>query len=279
MRASASTRPNKMELNMGTLSVAVSMFPTTTADHGIARKMFVEVPGEDDHPIGYASFDKITGEPVDKDQVVRKVATEYGFVFVEDQEIEALLTLDPRSITINSVHPMKHWHDGVLKSKTVWSLEATPKAVGRKKVPNRRDRIALRALFDTLTERDAFGFGEMVLRGAPKPIVLLPNGELHQVFFSEELREVKPAEPLAEVDLPMLAKVTEAMVPLIDTYFTTAAVEEPSDVRTALIQQFADDKARAGDFAKPAETAIVEKAADDDVDDLLATLTALKKVS
>lgn len=279
MRAPASTRGNKLTLSFGTLSVQVSTFPTTTDDHGIARKMFFEVPGEPDHEVGYASYDKQTGTILSRDQVVKKVATELGFVFVEDSEIETLLDLDPRSITINSIHPMAHWLDGPLMSRTVWTLDATPKTVGKRKVPNRRDRIALRALLDALTERAAFGLGEMVLRGVPKPVVLLPNGELHQVRFAEEMREPRTMAPLADADLPHLDQVRRALGPLLDEFWSSAPVAEPSDVRTALIQQFADNKARAGDFGKPVETPVVEAVVNDDIDDLLATLSDLRKAS
>lgn len=272
-RANASTRSEKITLSLGVLNIEIGLFGTTVNDHGIQRKMFVEVPGEEDHEVGYLTVDKVTGDPVTRDQTVKKVATEYGFVYVEPAEEEALFNLEPRTLAIKSVHPLNHWRSGKLVTKRTWEIEAAPKAVGKKKVPNKTGQITLRALLETLEDKDAFAFGELTTRGIPKPVVLLPSGALHEVYYEEELREHRPPVLLTAEDEAKCKAFYPVISQMLDSAWSDDGVE-PTDVRTALIQQFADDKAKAGDFERPAEVPVREAEVVDDTDALLAALTA-----
>lgn len=278
-RAAASNRSEKVTLSLGILNVEVALFSTTVSDHGIERKMFVEPTNPDtgeveEHEIGFVPFDKITGKPVERDKIVKKVATEYGFVFVEDDEIERLFTLEPRSLTVTSTHPMNHWRAGRLTSKRSWVMEAAPKqGSGKKKVPNRAGRISLRAVLDVLEADDMFAMGELVTRGKPKPVAILPSGEVHEIYYAEELREPRPAVELPAEDLAKAKAFHPAIGAMLDEVFSVE-VDDPTDVRTAMIQQFADEKAKAGDFEKPEATEVKEVEASDDTDALLAALNA-----
>lgn len=66
----------------------------------MTRTKFV-VTEDGDHPVGRGQVHKTTGKLLEPGgQVVKKIATEYGPVRVEDHEIEALFSLTPDSLVV-----------------------------------------------------------------------------------------------------------------------------------------------------------------------------------
>lgn len=270
-------------LTFGLISVPVAIYGGEVSDHGIARKQFRVVPqtGPDgavltddqgnplteDHPAGVMPYDKITGEPIDRSEVVRKIATEYGFVFVEDSEIEQLFEISPKTLVVKAFQPQHLFYAGHYVPKALYYLVADKMVVGKKKVVNKPAQTNLALVLKAMKEEGALALVELTSRGIPKPAVLLPNGTLWVVHHEDALRE---APELPEIDLdPALVGLGRQLV----RQQWKDDVQDLTDLRSALIQNFADEKAKAGDFGKPEEVVVPETQASG-TDDLMAMLSA-----
>jgi non-homologous end joining protein Ku len=276
------------------VNIPVDVWSGTVNDHGISRKQFVSVPVMEtvpdpddptktievqktddegnllfeDHPVGVKPYDKETGEDVDRSQIVKKIATEYGFVYVEDQEIERLFEISPRSLRVIGFQPLHLFYRGNYVPKGLAFLEPSKLAVGKKKVPNKAAAKSLTMLLTAMREESALAVIEYTNRGTPQPAILLPDGTLWAVYFTEELREQRelPEVPVAENEVAMGRTFIKAM-------WTTDPMDL-EDKRTALIQAFADEKAAAGDFGRPEVDEDVEEVQDEGTSDLAAALAA-----
>ncbi|NUS02025.1 MAG: hypothetical protein HOV97_05615 [Nonomuraea sp.] len=287
-------------LSFGLITLPLSVYTGVVSDHGIKRGMFTSAPvmesvvddetGEvvekqkivtitkddgtteeqpvfEDHPVGYGNIDKVTGELVPPGQaVIKKVATEYGHVYVEDHEIESLFSVPPKTITVKEFQPQHLFYQGNYVPRSLYHVQVTPTKIGSRKVPNETAERNLAVILAAMRAHNAMAVVEFTTRGVPKPGVLLPNGTLWLVYHTDELREQKP---LPDIDVPR--EVADAA---FKQYLEPLWGEEPLDLtdeRTNLIQNFADDKAREGDFGKSEEVAAPAAAAPD-ANDIMALL-------
>lgn len=281
-------------LSFGLINVPVSVFNGVVSDHGIKRSEFVTVPvmdeeidpvtGEtkkvprldadgnqvyEDHPVGRMAKDKITGEPIEPGTpVVRKVATEYGFVEVADHEIEHLFQLEPKTLTIKAFQPRHLFDQGHYVPRSLYYVEAAKLKVGTKKMDNLKAQQALALLLGAMAQENAIAVVEFTTHGQPKPAIMLPDGTLWLVYHTDALREQRPMPEfeLAEAVLEqgrMLIKQSWSEQPL-----------DLTDQRSALIQAFADEKAAAGDFGSAPAPQVETDVETVDGTDLLAMLTA-----
>lgn len=263
-------------LTWGIVNIPISVYGGTDSTHGIDRKQFVEVEVEVDgekkvesHPVGYANVDKVTGEEVPRSEIVKKVRTDYGFVYVEDGEIEKLFDISPKTVEVKAVQPRHLFDQGHYVPKALYHVVAQKTAgKGGKKIDDPRMQQNLALILQALEVRNAIALVEFTMRGVPKPGVLLPDGTLWVVYHDEELRE---RHPVPEFEIP--DEVAEAA---FEQYFKALWSETPQsleDKRTALIQQFAEEKAQAGDFGK-SETPEIEVVPAGTGPDLMAQLQA-----
>lgn len=225
----------------------------------------------EDHPVGRMAQDKVTGEPLPYGaEVVRKIDTEYGFVFVEDQEIEQLFEITPKSIVVKTFQPLHLFTSGRnYVPKSLYFVEPAKLTSGKKKVANPQAQKLLAMVFKGMREEGVMAVVEFTTRGIPKPGILLPDGSLWLVYHTDALREQRPLE-----EVP----INEALVTQARTLIQANLSDTPLDLtdkRSELIQDFADKKAAAGDFGRttvePDEG--FEVAATDD-SELLAMLQA-----
>jgi non-homologous end joining protein Ku len=261
--APAATRGEAVGLRIHPLiEVEVTLFNRVASDAGVTRKTYTK----DGNPVGKMDYDKVTGEPVPADQIVKKYETEWGPVYVEDHEIEQLFEIDPKSLVIKTYHPEHLWYSGQHYFPVAsYSLEAAKKKIGTKKVPNKVAEQLLAALLQGMREEGVVAVCEVTTRGKPRPAVLLSDGTLWFVRFEEEIREPRP---LNEIEVPR--KALDDVIGLIRPNITTEPVEL-TDKRSALIQAFADEKAQAGDFDKPEAPTLVERETADS-EDIFAVL-------
>ena len=257
----------------GMVTIPLSVYNGIASDHGIKRKEFVsvpvlnedgtqkmveveqedgtkaEVPVFEDHSVGRLALDKTTGKAVPVgQQVVRKIDTEYGFVYVEDHEIEQLFGIPQRTITVKEIQPLHLFHQGHYVPKSLYFVEVTPNKIGKRKVPNEGAERNFAVILAALKAKNAMAVVEFTTRGVPTPGVLLPDGSLWRVYHTDELREQRP---LPDVEVPL-----EVANAAFDKYLADLWGDTPldlEDARTALIQDFADKKAKAGDFGKAEE--------------------------
>lgn len=257
-KAAASTRSScKVTLSFGLIQIPVQIFTGTVSDAGITRHEYLPVKtGEtdesgadvyEDHPVGRGLIDKIDGHLLtadEKAQVTKKIETEYGPVYVEDNEIEQLFTLEPNSLKIKEFQPQHLFHQGHYVPKTLNFIEPDKVKVKGKNQYMPAATKVLATLLDGMKKEGVVAIAELTTRGVPKPCILTPDGALWQVWNTDALREQRP---LPEAD------VVESDVTMMRGLIAALVKTEPadlSDVRSELIQNFADQKAEAGDFGK-----------------------------
>lgn len=272
-KPSARALNKDVTLTFGLVSIPINIFSGTVSDAGITRHEYLPVTEGDktvDHPVGRGQIDKVTGElltPEQRDQVVKKVETEYGPVYVEDSEIEKLFTLEPDTFKVKTFQPQHLFHQGNYLPKTVMQIEPTQTGTGKKKGYNQATLKLFHTLLKAMRDEGVVAVGELTTRGTPKPVVLTPDGLLWQVWHTDSVREQRelPEADLVDAEVKMMGSLIEAM--------KTTEVQDLSDVRSELIQNFANEKAEAGDFDKVADTYAGPQAAEPSAD-LLSMLQA-----
>lgn len=248
------------------VQIPVSLYGGTVSDHGVKRTRYVHTE-DGDHEVGNQNYDKVTGDVVAYSDIVMKVQTDYGPVYVEPDEIEALFSVQPDTVVVKTFQPLHIFHQGHYVPKSLMFVEPTKTGKGAKKAPDANSVKILNSLFEAMRDKGACAIVEVTTRGVPKPAVLLPDGTLWLVYHTEELREQReiPEYEPTENDLAMMAMA-------IDAKWTTEILDL-NDERSALIQGFADEKAAAGDFDKP-ETVAKPAASTPAANDLMAMLAA-----
>lgn len=234
-------------IQCGLLNVPCDVYSGMDSKERITRKMFT---GPDaDHEVGYLLVDKVEQKEISRADVVKKVATEHGFVYVEDGEIERLFTVFPKTITVKSFHVLGD-AGAVVKDK-LYYLEPgkVSRKVGKKTVKSvdPTSQMALGLLLKAMQEEQVFALAEWTSRGTPKPVVLTPDGRLWTVHYDDDLREQRP------VEIPDLPEEVVGQARTLVQAMKADTVPELTDTYSELIQSFADEKAAAGDFTKPAE--------------------------
>jgi non-homologous end joining protein Ku len=286
------------QFSVGLVNIPVSIFSGIDSKSGVTRKQFIpvpvidpatgkqkievvtkedgtteEVPIFEDHPVGSQPYDKDTGETVAHSEVQRKIETEYGYVYVDDHEIEQLFDLVPKSIIVKAFQPQHLFFQGNYVPRSIGYVEASKiPGKGGKKVDNVAGQKAFAMVLKAMREEGAMALVEVTDRGVPKPAVLMPDGSLWYLYHTDDLREQRPL-PEIEVEAPVVAQARVLIKTLWDD-----TVQDLTDERAALIQAFADEKARAGDFGRSVE-AEEPQVPQSDSSDLMAMLAASVEVA
>lgn len=296
-KAPASSRSSgHVTLSFGLVNIPITLYAGTvsTQAHGVERHEYlpvkvgtkkvkdedvssptygqeIEVDEYEDHLIGRGQTDKSTGElltPDQKAQVTKKIETEYGPVYVEDHEIEQLFTLEPDTFKVHEFEPLALFNTGRnYIPKNLMYCEPSKSGSGSKKAYIPAALKLFSTLLKAMREEGVIAVGELTTRGVPKPAVLTPDGTLWLVYHTDALREQRE---LPEVDL------VDAEVTMMGTLIQALTKTEPadlSDVRSELIQNFANEKAAAGDFGKTADNYQASAPAEPSLD-LMAMLAA-----
>lgn len=275
-KASASNRSSgHVTLSFGLVNIPVTLFAGTVSAHGVERHEYLplpvlkdgvpvtktvtnddgtteDVPVYEDHLVGRGNINKSTGELLTEDEkprVQKKVETEHGPVYVEDHEIEKLFTLEPDSFKVKEFEPQHLFHSGQhYIPKSIMHIEPSKTGSGAKKTYMPMATKLLSTLLKGMREEGVIAVGELTTRGVPKPAILTADGTLWLVYHTDAIRE---GRTLPEVDL------VDAEVQMMRGLIGALTKDEPadlSDTRSELIQNFANEKAEAGDFGKTADT-------------------------
>lgn len=247
-------------------SIPITLYAGTVSDHGIKRSRYVSTEAGD-HEVGMKNYDKETGEDVAYSEIVMKVHTEYGPVYVEDHEIEELFEITPDSVVVKQYLPLHLFHQGHYLPKGRQDIQPRVEGSGKKKGPNKNSVKMLNTLLKAMREKGACALVDVTTRGIPKPAIITPDGFLWLIHHTEEVRSQhdRPDYEPTEGELMVFAAA-------IDKRWTTEPVEV-TDERSALIQDFADQKAAAGEFDRPEEV-VVERKAPEPEQDMMALLMA-----
>jgi len=265
----------EVNLAFGLINIPTTLYSGTVSDHGIKRKEYVPVEGEEDHPVGRGAIDKTTGELLANGTViVKKIQTEYGPVYVEDDEVEKLFQLAPNTLTIKEFEPQSNFHAGHFVPKGLMFIEPRKTGSGAKKGPDPVASKIMATLLKSMKAKGAMAVCELTTRGVPKPAVLMPDGRLWLTYHTDATREQREfPEHVLTGQYAVLEQEVAALGNFIDAMWQDKALDF-TDERTALIQGFADDKAAAGDFSKPEEGRVVSAPAAAAVPDFMAMLAA-----
>lgn len=268
-KASPSGRSSgNVNLSFGVINIPTTLYSGTVSDHGVKRKEYISAE-DGDHPVGRGAIDKATGELLGYDaQIVKKIETEYGPVYVEDGEIEKLFALQPNTLVIKEFEPQHNFHAGHFVPKGLMYIEPTKTGSGKKKGYDPIATKIMATLLKAMKAKNAMAVCELTTRGVPKPAILMPDGRLWLVYHSDATREQRefPETVTVDAEVDMMGSLVQALWQDQPLDFT--------DERSALIQGFADEKAAAGNFGKPAEEAEAPAAAAPATPDLMALLAA-----
>jgi len=248
------------------VQIPVTLYTGTVSDHGVKRKSFVHTD-DGDHEVGQQNYDKSTGDVVAYSEIVMKVQTEYGPVYIEDHEIEKMFEITPDTVVVKHFQPLHMFHQGHYVPKSLQFIEPRVNGSGKNKGPDKNAVKVLNTLLKAMREKGACAIVEVTTRGVPKPAIITPDGVLWYVHHTDALREQRE---LPEYD-PTDAEVA-TMGLAIDGKWSTDVLDL-TDERSALIQNLADEKARAGDFDR-SETPEREAAPEPQSNDIMALLMA-----
>lgn len=230
-----------------------------------------EVPVVNNIRVGQIKSNRDTKEPLNDDQIAQiesKTETEFGPVYIEDHELEQLFTLKANSLEIFTFQPQHLFHQGNYVPNNIMYIEPQVSGSGKSKAPMEFSVQMLATLFKAMREEGVVAVGELTTRGVPKPVVLTADGALWQVYHTNEVREQRP-----QAEVVLVEAEVDMMRTLIDQIRTTE-VFDLTDERSTLIQDFAEKKAKAGDFGRPdADTYVAPEPKEPSVN-LLAMLAA-----
>lgn len=293
-KAQFSTRAlNKdITLNFGLVNIPINLFTGTVSQAGVTKHEYLPVTrtekvmdddissptyGQEidkevveDHPVGRGLTDKVTGELLTEDEkaaVIKKIETEDGPVWVEDHEVEQLFTLEADTLKVKTFQPQHLFHTGQYVPKSLMFIEPVQTGTGKKKGYNQATLKLFGTLLKAMREEGVVAVGELTTRGVPKPVILTPDGALWQVWHTDAIREQRelPEVNLVDAEVKMMGSLIDAM--------KSTEPLDLSDTRSELIQNFADEKAAAGDFDKSSDTYVKAPPAEASVD-LMAMLAA-----
>lgn len=252
-RASKPTRTyGRAQLSMGMVTFPIDTYNAKVSDFGIERKQFSKDTG---NPVAYRKVDAVTGDPLRQDQIVSKTSTEYGFVHITDSEIETLFSLTPDTIKVLEFEPQHLFTMGHYIPKGLLYTAPGKSEVGSKKKVLPGTLEAYSVFMAAMKVRALMAVVEFTNRGIPKPGILLPNGSLWLIHHTDEIRE--PLTPdLLEVD----DEIANAAADQFFAGLVSHSVRDLSDERSALIQDFANKKAKAGNFDVSEEQTVVAEA-------------------
>lgn len=240
-RASKPTRTyGKAHLSLGLINFPIDTYNSKVSDFGFSRKQFAKDTG---NPVAYKKTDAITGDVLSQDQIVSKVVTEYGPVHVTDSEIESLFTLTPDTIKVLEFQPQHLFAMGHYVPKGLLYCSPGKSEVKSKKVVLPGTLEAYSIFMAAMKAKGLMAIVEFTNRGIPKPGILLPNGNLWLIHHTDEIRE-----PLAPDLLEIPDEIANHAADQFFAGLISNQVRDLSDERSALIQNFADEKAKAGNF-------------------------------
>jgi non-homologous end joining protein Ku len=282
-KAAASTRSSgrvNLVIENTLVNIPVAVYTGTVSDAGVTRHQYLPVKtgqqdenGKDiyeDHPVGNGQIDKIDGHLLTADErarIAKKIDTEYGPVYVEDNEIEKLFTLDANTLVIKEFEPQHIFHQGHYVPKTLNFIEPDKTKIKGKNQYMPVAAKLLATLLEGMRKEGVIAVGELTTRGVPKPCILTADGALWQVYHTDAVREQRE---LPETETKE-GEVT-AMRGLIAALLKTEPADL-SDFRSDLIQNFANEKARNGDFSEVSDDYTQATPAEPTID-LMAMLQA-----
>ena len=231
-----------LTLGWGLVSIPVSLYAATEgAKAAVERHEYTA----DGHPVGRQPYDKVTGEPVTADVVVKMASASTGaLVELTDDEL-ATLTAGPRgSADIEAFVPLLALADGTYVVEGYNQVRPARQKAGSRKMENPAAAKAFALLLEAMAANGVAALVKVTLRGPARYAAVLPDGRLALLAWS---RQVRPALPLPDVEL------SEAELQMGRQLVEAVGISTPVLVDEAgeALARYVDDKA-AGEAPVPA---------------------------
>lgn len=192
------------------------------------------------NPVGRKEYDKITGETIASDQIVKLVQVGEKLVELTDDEIGEVTAgekVDRAQIDIEALVPLSSIEDRYF-TRARYQLRATKLKVGKTSKPNAPGNKAFRLFCRLLADRGVAALIRVPLRSSiARYAVITPDGMLRMLHFDDEVR--------AQLDFPE-ADLSENELTagglLIDSYevSTPALVNVAGDKLLAYVEAKAE---------------------------------------
>lgn len=265
-RASAS-----MTLSWGMVAIPVQLFSGTESTDFSRGEYVKEVD-----PNGVVTYLKVgrkpivkeTGDDVDPSLVVKAVEVEDGVVEISDEEVEAAIGAENGTAQVICFLKQSVLFSGGYVLGDLKQLRPAKRKSGKQTVYDPAATQSFALLVAAMRKTGSFAVIKVVTRGKPVFMALLPNGDLYNLLFDEQVRE---RLPMPEVQIEREA--IEMGVELIGMSMRDEAPTLRDDASRRIIE-YAEAKAKGE--AAPIASKAPEAAA---TPDLMTQLAAAVKAS
>jgi len=254
-------------ISFGLLSIPVSLYTQHQVTR-TARHEYVADGSGGWHSVGRQAYDKETGTPVERADVVKMVDVDGTLVEIDDAAYAAATGADALAgrLDIEATVPLDDLWSLFGGDGSVWQVRAKK---DKKAGAHAAGERGLALLLAALDKADVAAVGRTALRGGEVRLVALtPDGSLHALRHVDQQRAAKPLPEVGLTDAELDLAVS--LVESIGTLDTEA--EWLSDLGAAEVAKRAAAVAAAGGTATI--TVLDETPTVLDLDGLLATLTA-----
>lgn len=190
-------------LSLGLASISVELL-TGSEESRASRSQFVIVSDGDSapeyHPVGTKPYDKITGEDISRDVIVKGVAVGEAVVPVSDEEMASFGMERGETPILGFVRRADLTEEQLrwLVPTKIYQVRPAALRVGKDKRPNRSAQKLFALLIGSLQRNDAWALLALTLRdgGAKRYGMLDQHGRLSVMAYAQDLRQ--------EVELPII---------------------------------------------------------------------------
>lgn len=265
-------------LNIGLITIHLALY-SGCEDSATRRSSYVEVEVPDAtnasktikvlHPVGMKNYDKITGNDVEKSDIIKCCESSDGtLVPVTDEELQQFLSENGTTEFVGFLDRDQYLANYVPEKK-YQVRPAKLKIAGKSQKGESPFAKPYALILDAMRTENKVALVKFTQRGTPKFFALLPDGSLVSLLFDEEVRADLPL-PVVEFSNDekklagqLLKKLTLKDAPVL------------SDESSTKVQEFVEEKAKA--MAEGREIAlptVAEEEVPDTSGDLMAMLSA-----
>lgn len=265
-------------INIGLITIHLALY-SGTEDSATRRSSYIEVdvPDASDptktikvlHPVGVKSYDKITGNDVEKSDIIKCCESSDGtLVPVTDEELQQFLSENGTCEFVGFLD-RDQYEANYVPEKKYQVRPAKLKVAGKSQKGESPFAKPFALILDAMRAENKVGLVKFTQRGNAKFWALLPDGSFFSLLYDEEVRADLPL-PVAEFSADekklagqLVKKMTLKTAPVL------------ADESSTQIQAFVEEKATA--MAEGREVVlptVAEEEVPDTSGDLMAMLSA-----
>lgn len=264
MPANAPSRSTlKITLTIGMINLPLDVF-SAVEDSNVGRSMYFR-NGADLHKVGMTSYDVITGQNVDKSDIIKCIETPEGeLVEITDDELQGLLASENGTCTFLGFLPTSDFDYSTEKP-----YQVRPQKVKTKVNPYEKP---FTLIMESMRETGTYALISFVNRGRTRYAGIDADGNMVTLRFDEEVREQRPMPNTALSDQELAMGKT-----FVDTFKITDGAPVFHDDDSSKIMQFAIEKAKTLAEGGVVDIPVAESSTPDAGGDLMALLAASVK--